>query len=186
MSYLSNVFRFNQLSVVSFCVASVFMNACSELGAKPEKLTDVQACSNLKDLIADHPSQFEKTRTKFSTSKRLNVWAAEKVFPSAENCQVWEWSTGLFNYACSWTADDENQAMSSFQEGDKIIRMCLGDGWRMQASDTQSGGKSITYSASDKKTIVSIRYFKEQKGWSPSWQNVILVGDKNNLDAPVQ
>jgi len=22
----------------------------------------------------------------------------KKVFPNADNCQVWEWSTGLFNY----------------------------------------------------------------------------------------
>jgi hypothetical protein len=65
------------------------MNACSELGAKPETLTNAQACKNLKNLIADHPNQFENTKTKFSTNKRLNVWVAEKVFPSAESCQVW-------------------------------------------------------------------------------------------------
>ena len=186
MSHLSSVYRLKHLLVISICATSVFMNACSELGAKPETLTNAQACKNLKNLIADHPNQFENTKTKFSTNKRLNVWVAEKVYPSAENCQVWEWGTGLFNYTCSWNAADENQAIENFQEGEAIIKACLGNEWVAQASDTPNGGKRTTYSSPVQNTIVSIRYFKEQKGWSPSWKNVVLVGDKNNLDAQIQ
>jgi hypothetical protein len=109
------------------------------------------------------------------------------VFPTADNCQIWEWGTGLFNYVCQWdTGNDENKAASNYQDGMQIIQSCLGDTWTAQINDTQSGGKHTLYTTPDKATIVSIRYFKEQKGWSPSWQNAVVVGDKNNLNAPTE
>jgi hypothetical protein len=48
MSHLSSVYRLKHLLVISICATLVFMNACSELGAKPETLTNAQACKNLK------------------------------------------------------------------------------------------------------------------------------------------
>ena len=187
MTQLNRLAPANKGILALICTTSLFMGACSENNVKPEKLSDTQACNNLKDLIADHANQFKNTRTDFSSHKRLSIWSAKKVFPSADNCQVWEWSTGLFNYVCEWSSGkDENQALNHFQDGNNIIQSCLGNTWSAQTSETQSGGKRLTYSAPDKNTIVSIRYFKEQKGWMPAWQNTVVIGDKNNLNAPLQ
>lgn len=186
MKHLNNINTHNY-TLASICAISLLLTACSEIGAKSEKLSDAQACSNLNDLISDHSNQFKNSRKNFTGIKRMSIWSAEKVFPTAETCQIWEWSTGLFNYVCQWdTGNDEGKAVSNYQDGMQIIQSCLGDSWIAQPHDTQSGGKHTLYTTPNKATIVSIRYFKEQKGWSPSWQNTVVVGDKNNLNAPTQ
>ena len=76
--------------------------------------------------------------------------------------------------------------MSNYQEDANIIQNCLGDAWTAQTNTTQSGGKHTIYSTPDTPTIVSIRYFKDLRSWSKSWQNTIIIGDKNNLTSPLQ
>jgi hypothetical protein len=187
MKHLNHTNSLDRLLLVSVCATYITMNACSEITAKPEKQSEAQACENLKSIIADHPNQFNHYKKNLSTHRQLNIWSAKKVFPNAENCQVWEWSTGLYNYVCEWaTGDNENQAISNYQEDINIIQECLGEAWTAQTNTTQSGGKHTIYSTTDKPTIVSIRYFKEQRGWSNSWQNTIVIGDKNNLKSPLQ
>jgi hypothetical protein len=187
MKYLHHTHSLNRLLLVSVCATSIGMSACSEMSAKPEKLPETQTCEDLKSLIADHPNQFRHYRKNVSTHRRLNIWTAKKVFPNADNCQVWEWSTGLFNYACEWGTDkNENQAMSNYQEDVNIIQNCLGETWTAQTNTTQSGGKHTIYSTTDNPTIVSIRYFQDLRSWSKPWQNTIIIGDRNNLNSPLQ
>jgi hypothetical protein len=187
MKGLNRTNSLDRLFLASICATSIAMSACSEMSAKPEKPSETQTCEDLKGLIADHPNQFRQYRKNLSIHRRLNIWSAKKVFPNADNCQIWEWSTGLYNYVCEWeTGNNENQAMSNYQEDVNIIQNCLGDEWTAQTNITQSGGKHTLYSTPDKPTIVSIRYFKDLRSWSKPWQNTIIVGDKNNLNAPLQ
>ena len=76
--------------LVSVCATGMIMSACSEMSAKPEKQSEGQTCGNLKSVIADHPNQFSHYRKNLSMQTRLNIWTAKKMFPSAENCQVWD------------------------------------------------------------------------------------------------
>ncbi|MCX7097029.1 MAG: hypothetical protein NTV43_03875 [Methylococcales bacterium] len=177
----------NCLLLVSICAAGLTLSACSGLGAKPEKLSDAKFCENLNSLIADHPKQFSQYKKKMATHNRLNIWSATKLFPTAKTCQVWEWSTGLYNYVCDWsTGSDEAQAANNYQTGEDAIKSCLGSAWTATTTTTQSGGKHTLYSMPNNPTIVSIRYFKEQGGWSKSWQNTLVIGDKSNLNSPMQ
>lgn len=187
MQQLKHKNSLDRLLLVSVCVTSITMSACSEIAAKPETLSEAQACENLKGLIADHPKQFSHYKKNLSIHRNLNLWSAIKVFPNADNCQVWEWSAGLYNYVCEWEAgSNQNQAISNYQEDVNIIQNCLGETWTAQTNTTQSGGKHTIYSTADKPTIVSIRYFQDLRSWTKPWQNTIVIGDKNNLKSPLQ
>ena len=187
MKYINHTNILDRILLVSVCATSILMSACSEITAKPAKLSEAQTCEDLKGLIADHPKQFRHYKKTLSTHRKLNIWSAKKVFPNADNCQVWEWGAGLYNYVCEWeTGSNENQALSNYQEDAKIIQNCLGEEWTAKTNTTQSGGKRTIYSTTDKPTIVSIRYFQDLRGWSKLWQNTVIVGDKNNLESPSQ
>ena len=187
MKHLIHKNSLDRLLVVSVCATSIALGACSEISEKPDKQTEAQSCEHLNGLIADHPNKFSHYKKNLSTHRLLNVWSAVKVFPSAENCQVWEWSTGLYNYVCEWaTGNNQNQAMSNYQDGVKIIQQCLGETWTAQTSTTKSGGKSTLYSTPNNPTVVEIRYFQYLRSWSKPWQNTIIIGDKNNLKSPLQ
>ena len=187
MKHLIHKNSLDRLLVVSVCATSIAIGACSEISAKSEKQTEAQSCEHLNSLIADHPNKFSHYRKNLSTHRLLNVWSAVKVFPNAENCQVWEWSTGLFNYVCEWsTGNNQNQAMNNYQDGVNIIQQCLGETWAAQTSITKSGGKSTFFSTPNNPTIVEIRYFQYLRSWSIPWQNTIIICDKNNLKSPLQ
>lgn len=187
MTYLNHTNTLDRLLLVSVCATFITLSACSEISAKPEKQSEAQACENLNGLIADHPNQFSHYKKSLSTHSKLNIWSATKVFPSAENCQVWDWSTGLYNYVCEWsTGNNENQALSNYQEGANIIQSCLGETWTAQTNTTKNGGKNTIYSNIDKSTIVSIRYFQDLRSWSKPWNNTVIIGDKNNLKSPLE
>jgi hypothetical protein len=186
MNHLNYKISLDRLLLASVCVTGIIISACSEINAKPEKLTEAQACETLNGLIADHPNQFSHYRKNLSIHRKLNIWSAAKVFPNADNCQVWEWSNGLFNYVCEWeTGSNANEAISNYEKDVKIAQNCLGETWTAQTNTTQSGGKHTIYSTADKPTIVSIRYFQDLRSWAKPWQNIIVIGDKNNLNAPL-
>jgi len=187
MKYINHTNILDRILLVYICTTSILMSACSEITAKPEKLSEVQTCEDLKGLIADHPNQFSRYKKSLSTHKKLNIWSTKKVFPNADTCQVWEWGGGLWNYVCEWeTGGNENQAISNYQETVKTIQNCLGEEWTANTNTTQSGGKRTIFSTSDKPTIVSIRYFQDLRSWSKPWQNTVIIGDKNSLEPPSQ
>jgi len=187
MKYINHTNIVDCILLVSVCATSILMSACSEITAKPEKLSEAQTCEDLKGLIADHPNQFSHYKESLSTHRKLNVWSAKKVFPNADICQVWEWGGGLWNYVCEWEAGgNENQAISNYQEAAKTIQNCLGEEWTANTNTTQSGGKRTIFSTTDKSTVVSIRYFQDLRSWSKPWQNTVIIGDKNNLEPPLQ
>lgn len=171
----------------SVYIATFSISACTNTTTKPEQISEAQACTHLKELIADHPNHFNNTKKTLTPSRRLSVWEADKLFPRADSCQVWEWAAGLFDYACEWrTGKDEEKAIDNYQYGIDTIQNCLGEQWTAQTNTTQSGGKHTTFSNADIPTIVSIRYFKEQRGWPTSWLNTFVVGDRSNLQTPMQ
>jgi hypothetical protein len=57
------------------------MSACSELTAKPEKLSEAQTCENLKGLIADHPNQFSHYKKIFQLIGASTFGLQKKCFP---------------------------------------------------------------------------------------------------------
>lgn len=187
MKYINHTNILDRILLVSVCATSILMSACSEITAKPEKLSEAHTCEDLKGLIADHPKQFSHYKKTLSTHRKLNLWSAKKAFPNADTCQVWEWAAGLYSYVCEWeTGSNENQALSNYQEDAKIIQNCLGEEWTAKTNTTKSGGKHTIYSTTDKPTIVSIRYFQDLRSWSKPWQNTVIIGDKNNLESPLQ
>lgn len=169
-----------------FCITSLTITACTVLSPKSAELTDAEACHTLKELIADHPNQFKKARKSQSESNHASIWSAEKMFQSADICQVWKWSTGLFSYFCEWkTGSDENQASENYQYAVDVVKSCLGNEWTAHSAPTPSGGKRTYFDTPNKNTIVEIRYYLYNRSWLDSWQTVVIVGDKSNLKAPL-
>jgi hypothetical protein len=179
----------NTLSLIAVYFSILFFPACGVNTVKQEPISETESCNRLQAIIKDHANQFKNyKKTKF-THKTHNSWAADKVLPTAQQCQVWEWSNGLNNYACDWEVEDgENKAIANYDEALRITQTCLGSSWTAQTNSTQSGGKHTVFNHAGLPTVVSIRYFEDTAGWSflHSWYNTLIIGDKNNLKSPLQ
>ncbi|WP_221895230.1 hypothetical protein [Bathymodiolus japonicus methanotrophic gill symbiont] len=155
-------------------------------------MTDAEACVKLHELIADHAENFKQFRGSLKNTgtirnmHNMQIWNAERVFPMAKNCQVWQWSSGLTNYYCGWDESDQQDAKASFNQGAELVNQCLGKKWHSKFTRTTSGGESALFYQKGGKTVVSIRYFKESRTISDSWMSTLYVGDESNLKVKVQ
>lgn len=183
-----NLFKqFNPPKLFLLFYSTVFLSACAGINVESDQFSDDEACNRLQGLIKDHKKQFTTYRKSRRPNKFYTIWSAEKVFTKAENCQVWEWSTGLYNYACSWKAKEGGaQAKSNYDEDVRIIKNCLDNSWKPRITSTKSGGQHTLFSNDRSPTIVSIRYFAESKGFLENWYNTVVIGDKSNLNTPAQ
>jgi len=174
-----------------FVAGSVLLagSACSLFTPAPE-LSDAEACVKLNAIITDHShgfQQFKKNRVSSTGVINMQIWKAEKAFPSANNCQVWEWSTGLTNYICTWQEKGGAiEAKASHDKGVELVRQCLSTQWTSNEVTTQSGGVRTFFSQSNGETIVAINAFKESLSILENWKTTLYVGDKSNLKAEVQ
>ena len=182
----------NKLLRTKILFSAVFLalltTSCSEIERAARKpISEEEACTRLKGLIAEHPNNFKKFQKSLRKVRNLNTWSAEKVFPMAENCQVWEWSTGLHSYICNWQARDGlAAAKTDYKDGNRIIQSCLGSTWESQSNTTKSGGERTVYTKPSSKTLVGIRYFKESRSVFGNWHTVVTIGDESNLNAKTQ
>lgn len=178
--------HFKPINLLTVCGAiSVMLSACSGVANKPEPLSEAESCKRLQALIADHPNQFSAYRKNLHNFRRIAVWTADKVFPTADNCQVWEWGAGRFNYVCDWQPKGgQQEALDNFQQGQQIIQSCLAKGWNANAWMDAATSKQIIYSNSALPTIVSLRAYQEKESLSKRWHNTVIIGDRNNLEVP--
>jgi len=176
------------IGVVSLFALST--SACTIFSPEEPEMSDSEACAKLNELIADHANNFKHFRRGRGSSSRIGnmmqIWSAERVFPLAKNCQVWEWSSGLTNYFCSWNESDELQAKQSHDKGADIIGQCLDKQWQSNFVNTQSGGGRTLFNQEGGKTIISINYFKEPRTILENWKTTLYVGDESNLKAEVK
>ena len=161
--------------------------SCAEAPKQQEVLPEQDACNRLKGLIAAHANHFQKYKKNFTRQRNLNSWSVVKVFPDAQECKVWEWSSGLNNYICNWKSrEGEAGARSDYQQAVTKIANCLGSEWHSSSNKTTSGGEHTLFENPAAKTVVSMRYFQESRGWFRSWHAVLNIGDKSNLKAITQ
>ena len=105
----------------------------------------------------------------------------------ANNCQVWEWSTGLYSYICNWKSKGGMEtAKSDYTEGKRIMRACLNEDWQSISRETKNGGEYTLFSKPKSKTFVEIRYFKEPRSIFDDWHTTVIISDKSNLKAKLQ
>jgi hypothetical protein len=179
---LSSPSGFRQLMTLILTSAAAFLlTSCSTVEPKREVMSEAEACSEVNKLIEAHPSEFAGYKKNKRFTRRMTIWDATMQFPNADNCQVWEWSNGLDNYYCEWKADDEKDAQADFHKAEGILEQCLGPQWTRHKNPTTSGGEHTRFSKEGSKTIVSIRYFKDEY-----WQTALYIGDKSNLNTPIQ
>ena len=189
MKQINKLIQPSTVAALSVCLTTMLLSACGANPAKQEPLPEAESCTRLQGVINDHPNQFKNYKKTLTAKKKVNVWTADKVFPRAKQCQVWGWGSGLHSYACEWqVANIESEAAANYEEGTKIIQSCLGNAWTAETNTTQSGGKRTVYSNPSVPTVVSIRYFQDTEGWKAlrSWNNTLTIGDKSNLNTPIQ
>lgn len=176
------------LSLLMASSLMLSMSACSLFAPEPE-ISDAEACEKLHQLVDDHANNFKQFRGARKNTRRLmnmQTWNAERVFPFAKNCQVWEWSSGLTNYFCSWDESGKDEAKASYIKGSELVNQCLGKQWFSKFVTTKSGGENALFYQEGGKTVISIRYFKESRTILDSWKTTLYVGDESNLKAEVQ
>lgn len=164
-------------------------SACSLLTQAPE-LSDAEVCGQLNAIIADHShnfQQFKKSQVNSRGMMNMRIWKAAQAFPNANNCQVWEWGTGLTNYICTWQEKGgEIEAKASYNKGVKLVHQCLNTQWTSNEITTKSGGIRTVFSQPNGKTIIAVNAFKESRTILDNWKTTLYVGDKSNLKAEVQ
>ena len=172
------------------CLFALSISACSIFTPEIPEMSDSEVCVKVNELIADHANNFKQFRGARKSSNRISymqIWNAERVFPLAKNCQIWEWSSGLTNYFCGWNESSELQAKQSHDKGADIVRECLVDKqWQSNFVHTQSGGGRTLFFQEGGKTVISIHYFKESRTILENWKTTLYVGDESNLSAAVQ
>jgi hypothetical protein len=186
MKLLTKTYILTLRPFLAVAIAAILTTSCGGT-PKKEPLTEMEACDRLNGLITDHPDKFKKYKKGFTRIRNLNSWSVIKVFPQAQECKVWEWSSGLNNYICNWKSKDgREEAQTDYQEAKRIISNCLSDEWQSKTNYTTSGGEHTLFEKPGSKTIVSIRYFRESRGWTKDWHTVLTIGDKSNLKAKTQ
>lgn len=187
MKLLSQIKFYQSILLIITGAAALLTASCTGLSPKQEPLNEAAACTRLQSLIADHPNKFKQHKKNKRTVRNMNTWTAIAPFPSAHNCQIWEWSTGLNSYICNWKSDDGMPgAQAGYQEGEGIIQRCLGKQWTAHSNKTTSGGEHTYFNKPGSNTYVSIRYFKESRSFTENWHTVLYIGDKSNLKAQTQ
>ncbi len=177
----------NPLPILTIAMVALLVISCSQLGPKPEPISDQEACTRLQGLIADHPKKFIHFRKNKRVHRSLTTWTGTKDFPLANNCQVWEWSTGLYSYICNWKSKGGMEtAKSDYTEGKQIMRSCLNTEWKSESKETKNGGEYTLFSNPKSKTFVEIRYFKEPRSIFDDWHTTVIISDKNNLKSKLQ
>ena len=164
-------------------------SACSLFTPSEPEMSDAEACVKLNELIADHAEDFKQFKGNLKNTgprRNMRIWNAQRVFPMAKNCQVWEWSTGLTNYFCSWDESGQQDAKTSFDKGAELVNQCLGKQWHSKFTQTKSGGEGALFYKQGGKTVISVRYFKESRTILDSWKTTLYVGDESNLKAELQ
>ncbi|NOQ76473.1 MAG: hypothetical protein GQ475_01505 [Methylococcaceae bacterium] len=177
------------IKIFIFSLSVLSISACSLFTPTPE-LSDAESCVKLNAIIAGHSQyfqQFKKSRISSVGVVNMQIWKAEKVFPRANNCQVWEWSTGLTNYMCTWQEKGGAvEAKASHDDGVEVVRQCLNEQWTSDTLTTKSGGVRTRFTQVNGKTIIAINAFKESRTILENWKTTLYVGDKSNLKAEVQ
>lgn len=179
----------SRLPIIAVCSFAVLNSACSLFSPEQPKLSASEACVKINALVADHENNFKQVRGARQNSKRIanmQVWNAERVFPLARNCQIWEWSSGLTNYICAWNESSELEAKISHDKGADLLGRCLGTQWQSNFVTTQRGGGRTLFYQEGGKTVVSVRYFRESRTILENWKATLYVGDESNLKAKVQ
>lgn len=178
-----------RLGLVTAGLLILSTSACSLFTPELE-MSDAEACEKLHQLVDDHADNFKQFRGARKNIQRagnnMQIWNAERVFPMAKNCQVWEWSSGLTNYYCAWDESDEDEAKASYIRGSELVNQCLGKRWFSKFVTTKSGGANALFYQEGGKTVISIRYFKESRTIFENWKTTLYVGDESNLKAEVQ
>ncbi len=186
MSLFTKTTRSTTISALMISSAALLLAACADISENKPTLSEAESCSRLKGLIKSHRDQFKQYKKSLRRVRNLNSWSAEQVFPSAENCNIWEWSSGLHTYICDWQAGHgKESAIADYNEGRRIIENCLGPAWQADSQTTRSGERTL-YQKAGVKTVISLRYLEEPRSWFERWHTVVAIGDKNNLNAPLQ
>ncbi|OQK16068.1 hypothetical protein AU255_13240 [Methyloprofundus sedimenti] len=173
--------------IISLLVLST--SACSIFSPAEPEISDAEACLRLNELITDHADNFKQFKRGLKNTglrNSMQIWDAERVFPLAKNCQVWEWSSGLTNYFCAWDESNQQEAQASYIKGVDLVNQCLGEQWNSKFSRTKSGGGDALFYQTGGKTVISIRYFKEALTILENWQTTLYVGAESNLKAKIQ
>jgi len=177
------------LRITTVISLAIISSACAIFTPTKQALTDSEVCEKLDEVIADHGNNFKQlkgSRKSTGRVRNMQIWSADRVFPLARDCQVWEWSSGLLSYTCFWQESDGVKAKVNHDKGAELVGQCLDKEWQSSYVATQSGGGSTLFFQPGNKTVVSVRYFKESRTILDNWKTTLYVGDDSNLKAEVQ
>lgn len=154
--------------------------ACSQNMQKPAAaITEVQACSSLKNVLAQASTGFISLRGSTTNAYDHTRWDAQSVIPGTD-CDVIGWGGGRTNYACTWDKGNEASAHADYQFGLDIVQRCLGATWIVSHAAGQTGQATLFSKGNDPNKI-EIRYYKERDP-SSNWQTSLTIGPPVSRD----
>lgn len=139
---------------------------------------DGDRCDALKMLAESHARQFAEIRGSRRTHHSISIWSTTEQLVG-NNCEVWGWQGGHYNYVCHYLAPDEDVARSVYQRARQRIAACLPESWRRQESALRDvpGTQSVFQSPGN--TAIDLRVQETRGIYTPRWAVYLMIGDIN-------
>jgi hypothetical protein len=156
-----------------------FFSACADQPLEKVSVATEEGCQLLRQIIADHPTQFASFRRGAPSSnawQNASIWNAKPLYPET-TCQIWGWAKGRSNYSCQWKESSQEAARSAYEQYKPEIQSCLGGDWSPSEPQAKTGKETVFRSQSTG-AVVSIRYFQDTRPpFSKPWYTSTVIGD---------
>jgi hypothetical protein len=162
-------------------VAAALLTGCAQLTTPSPDMSDAQACSALKRVLAASGDDFRSLRESSGINDYDHTrWDAKPIAPGTE-CDIITWGGARTNYACTWDRGDETTARTDYESGLRLVRDCLGAGWQTETPAGQTGA-ATRFSRPGSHVMVDLRYSREREP-SRNWQTSLTIGPPVTRDA---
>jgi hypothetical protein len=161
--------------------AAVISTGCTTpITADNSVVGQMSNCDKIEALVMEHSNEFKKVRSNLTATRKMDVWGVRHQLVG-ENCQVWGWSTGKFNYVCSLATPNKSSAMQHYETAKQLTRSCLNEQWSLSERPRKIGvGTKATFSKTGSNTVIAIQAVETNGLFSKDWTAYYSVGSPND------
>ncbi len=144
----------------------------------------VEPCEAIATLTKSYGNQFADLRRAKRSYNRIDIWSTSYQIVG-NNCEIWGWQGGHFNYVCNYVAPDEQSARDIYDRARNTIRQCLAAEWSLRettlpdAQDAAAQGSQAVFKKADFSGVIDLRLLQTRGINTPRWAVYVMIGDYN-------
>lgn len=175
-------------------ITSALISGCLTSGAAPSggnaegpAAADrkVEPCEAIATLTQSYTRQFADIRRAKRSYNRIDIWSTPYQVVG-NNCEIWGWPGGHFNYVCHYVAPDENSAREIYGRAHNTIHQCLDPSWTLReaalqdAQDSGTAGSQAVFEKEGLNGVIDLRLMQTRGINKPRWAVYMMIGDYNS------